>query len=609
MADEEVEVPTTTEVVVNIGDETIPADDDLWASEIETLIAEIDQRSRSARLQEVAIRNLGSDSEAFAREYYFSNRDQDESLSMLINYFLGYGITRLPTGSIEAPLTPIESIRYGERDAREVVGQRADGAQPNLDFLNIRGNDEDRAALSNWFEANWFQVPELVEYVNARLDKQTTDPRAPYALRNPAVSDPFEDMLSGVDEDKSLLPAIIDEWVEEQASNSKVIRTTTELGEEALLSFAYDDGPYQYGSVWDMMAGNGLGLMPAAFLQTLNDTDPQTYMSFQNELWALGYLEQPPNWGLVDQATRNAASLMYLTTVNQGFIQLENGGEFNLEEIRRYATAERLNEVANRRPDAAGRISDDFISQINDRVAELLAQAGVSTMSNEGQRKIADSIRAVVMAEGANRQGGTASETALADSVFKQFYSDAELSDSEADRESWADYIRIGDEGTDDAYLGIAQRSDVLSQERRDAISIDGALTVRNQMTPEEVIGTARANFVNWLPTDQNGAAVAVNDLSVDQIANALSKYAATLGLAHAKSQGYTHAQYLDMAEVARRGLADNPLYSDVEHLAENVFSGLDVEKKPDPFISDVMGALAGVGDPAVARRSRVRNV
>jgi hypothetical protein len=609
VADEEVEVPTTTEAVVNIGDDPIPADDDLWTSEIETLIAEINQRSRSARLQESAIRNLGADAKAFGREFYFSNRDQDESLSMLINYFLGYGITRLPTGGGEGgvALTPIEALRSGEKTVIDTVGGQ--GVRSGLDFLNPRGNPDDRDALTEWFTENWFQVPELVEYVNTKLDKQKTNPQAPFALRNPAATDEFEDMLSGIEADESLLPTITEEWVNETISSSKIIRTTSEAGEETLLSFAYDDGPYQYGSVWDMMAGNGLGLMPAAFLQTLNETDPETYMSFQNELWALGYLEGTPTWGVVDQATRDAASLMYLTTVNQGFIQMENGGEFNLEEIRRYATATRLNEIASLRPGGTGRTTDDIITQVNNRVSELLADAGITSTTTRGRDRIAEGVRAAVGDTEPNRQGGTVSENALADAVLQQFYADAELSDSEQDRESWADQIRIGDEGTDDAFLGIAQRSGVLSHDRRSNLGIDGALAVRNQMTPDEVLGTARSNFINWLPTDQAGNPIPVNDLSVDQIADAASKYGAMMGLGHAKSQGYSYGQYTDMAEVARRSLADNPLYPDVDRLAEDVFSGLDVEEQPDPFIAGIMGAISGVGDPAVARRSRVRNV
>lgn len=545
---------------------------------------------------------------------------------------------------------------------------RIPGGTQILDFTN----DADQVAFGEWLQNyGWQWIPEFRDIIKQAVtrvieaedpEKQTIEDDITRAIVENKVAglDPEEAAPEEEEEDLEYTPALMQGLMAEfgdlipdddvftdkgtllqQAFEEAAGWYTARLAKEsrwilvtkapndAILGktnvafvLSFDGTPYgDVNTIMDLFSGGQLGPPRAdAFLHDLWRNDPNKFRQLQQELYALGYMDDPianlgvePLWGDIS-TTGPDVTLQAFHDLQVDMLAESVKAERNLESLRPLDIRARL--VA-KRARAAGehatteqQLRAEVANEIGGRALQAVEDLG-QQITPKGQREIISRVNELVSEMSGSQQerlfgeGGTEREVALAEAVLAEFYG----------MPDWAEEVRFGHHDSAASYLNYARNVGAVSEKEYQMLE-SGTLTPNNYGRDKNNAGIrkdiATANFLKFLNHEgaRNVAGDQVLDLaesvSNEQIERALVMYANTVGLANLDVANAP--DYMSLVRRARNTLpALHEPNQELIEMGASVVEEMGIERStPVVALDAIARSMSGVGR---VQQSRIPNV
>jgi len=385
---------------------------------------------------------------------------------------------------------------------------------------------------------------------------------------------------------------------------------------------SFDGTPYgDVNTVMDLFSGGQLGPPRAdAFLHDLWRNEPNKFRQLQQELYALGYMDDPianlgvePLWG--DMSTTGPdVTLQAFHDLQVDMLAESVKAERNLESLRpldiRASLVAKRARAAGEHATTEQQLRTEVANEIGGRALQAVEDLG-QQITPKGQREIISRVNELVGEMSGGQQerlfgeGGTEREVALAEAVLAEFYG----------MPDWAEEVRFGHHDSAASYLNYARNVGAVSEKEYQMLE-SGTLTPNNYGRDKNDAGIrkdiATANFLKFLNHEgtRNVAGDQVLDLaesvSNEQIERALVMYANTVGLANLDVANAP--DYMSLVRRARNTLpALHEPNQELIEMGAGVVEKMGIERStPVVALDAIARSMSGVGR---VQQSRIPNV
>ena len=403
------------------------------------------------------------------KQMYFEGLSETAAFDKLTNYIVDSGVHILSESGISL------GAALEQQEASAGLG----GALGEMDVVDLKTPNGQRI-IRDYLKANW-----------QRIDTLKNDRRlqAEWGRGSPA---PFSE--------ESTVDTIIEEYIVELQRNADFFLLAPEnpdgTGQGIGIMTSFDGTTNgNVVSFNDMFSGGKIG--PLNLLPELRRARPEQITRWQQQLYAWGYLEDPPQvWGSIEpdaqgnMHTLDAAHRWQVAVFNEGTNMVSQarrasalkgspGTQSNIslsdlitadgtpraDRVLDRAIASQMSGESTQATDART-MRDRVITQAQDRVSKYLEATGrylpegSAMQIQSGLDQVLSGV-SVGRQESAFGQGGSPYERALAESILGQ------LSQRNSGTENWKDMLTFGTTNRDSSFFDYAARVGAVSERER----------------------------------------------------------------------------------------------------------------------------------------------
>ena len=554
----------------------------------------------------------------------------------VVNFFLGLGInsTELTGGGM--------GLVGNIWDARNKIG---DPAAANLapEVIDLQSK-VGRIKFNTYIVDGWLLVPEIVEQIAAKIptytDIRNLPPTAGFAEGDTGPLTALQNQFGGLipqaalfsegDADLILQTAyneVIDSYFKELSSRAQYliadpIANAVDSGVTKLgFVLSFDGTPFgEVDSVIDLFSGGNFGPGNSTQeLQKLATSDPNKFLQFQQELYAMGFMDAPSAWGelapMGPDPTVNAFHDLQTAMLGEDMRATLAGYTYSPDQVRANVIYERSKKAADVAV-TSDVVSRDFANRVQVIAAETIRDMG-HDLNQRGSRKLEAGIQKMMDAlspeesESLFSGGGIIEQTQIAEDALTAFYG----------TDDWSSLVSFGPRDTRRSYLEYSHLVGAISDEEFAKLSSLGAVSgvpdlTASEMDREWVFNQERAGVLEELTDARHDVAVsnfiggltgtgAEGAITEKDIESALVRYAHTVGAKQQAETGVT--DYRGMARQAweSRNMFVDPMF---EHYAEEVVEDMGVKRTPTDNVLNIISRGLG-GSGTQVPRSRFQNV
>ena len=431
-----------------------------------------DERSKQAETEPASVGAIIDANETgVMKQLYFEGLSETAAFDKLTNYIVDSGVHILSESGISL------GAALEQQEASAGLG----GALGAMDVVDLKTPNGQRI-IRDYLKANW-----------QRIDALKNDPRMLAAGGESGISGP---VLS----EEATVDTVIDQYMVGLQRNADFFLLAPEnpdgtgLGIGIMTSF---DGTTNGNVVSfnDMFSGGKIG--PLNLLPELRRARPEQIAMWQQQLYAWGYLEDPPAvWGSIEpdaqgnMHTLDAAHRWQVAVFNEGVNMVSQarrasaltgpqGTQSNIslsdlitadgtpraDRVMDRAIARQMSGESTRATDART-MRDRVVAQAQDRVGRYLEATGRylpegSAMQIQSGLNQALSGLSAEDQESAFGQGGSPYERALAESILGKLYGGTG---------NWKDMLTFGTTNRDSSFFDYANRVGAVSERERDLL-------------------------------------------------------------------------------------------------------------------------------------------
>jgi len=552
----------------------------------------------------------------------------------VVNFFLGLGInsTELTGGGM--------GLAGNVLDVRAQLLQGGDPHRLAPEVIDLRSNIG-RTQFNTYITDGWLLVPEIIKQIAAKIptytDIRNLPPTAGFdtgtltALQNQFGGlIPKEALFSEGDADLILQTAyneVIDSYFKELSSRAQYliadpIANAVDSGVTKLgFVLSFDGTPFgEVDSVIDLFSGGNFGPGNATqHLQKLATSDPNKFLQFQQELYAMGFMDAPSAWGelapMGPDPTVNAFHDLQIAMLGEDMRSRTAGYTYSPDQVRANVIHKRSKEAADVAV-TSDVVSRDFADRVQTIATETIRDMG-HDLNQKGSRKLEAGIQKMMDAlspeesESLFSGGGIIEQTQIAEDALAAFYG----------TDDWSGLVSFGPRDTRRSYLEYSHLVGAISDEEFAKLSSLGAVSgvpdlTASEMEGEWVFNQERAAALEELTDARHDVAVsnfiggltgtgAEGTITEKDIESALVRYAHTVGSKQQAETGVT--DYRGMARQAweSRNMFVDPMF---EHYAEEVVEDMGVKRTPTDNVLNIISRGLG-GSGTQVPRSRFQNV
>ena len=407
------------------------------------------------------------------KQIYYEGLSEEAVFDRLTNYLADSGVNILAESGISL------GAAIEQQEANAGMG----GTLGEMHVLNLQ-DPAARDEVRQYLQANWQRIPAIADRMYQGYPTEG-------GFSGGAI--PAEaDQQSQVDK-------MIDEYLVEMTRNADTLLLTPENPDgsgDAIGFITSFDGTTQGGieSFNDLFAGGKIGHMN--LLPMLLRARPEQIAFWQQQLYAWGYLEDPPEvWGSVEpdaqgnRHTLDAAQRWQVAVVQEGIDMVRQGrraayqagppgtsgpslsdlitadGTPRADRVLDAAIARQMSGESTRATEARA-MRDNVVAQAQDRVNNYLEATGRylpegSAAQIQGELDKALSGLSAERQESAFGQGGSPYERALAESILGR------LSQTVNGTDKWKDMLTFGTTNRDSSFFDYAARVGAVSERER----------------------------------------------------------------------------------------------------------------------------------------------
>ena len=556
----------------------------------------------------------------------------------VVNFFLDLGMysTELTRGGMGL-VGNIKDIRQTmlsdeDPDVREL-------APEVIDLRSEVGHTKFTTYIAN----GWLLIPEIVEQIAAKIPTYTDISKLPPTAEFPETVDedkgilsalrnqfggliPQDPLFADIDTDLILRTAyneVIDSYFKELSSRAKylVVDPIANAGESGVtkIGFVLSFDGTSFGevdSVIDLFSGGHFGPGNSTqHLQRLATSDPNKFLQFQQELYAMGFLEAPAVWGQLTPAgadpTINAFHDLQIAMLGEDMRARTANYVYSPDQVRANIIRQRSEQAADFAV-TSDVVSRDFANRVQTIAAETIRDMG-HDLNQRGSRKLEAGIQKMMDAlspeesESLFSGGGIMEQTQIAKDALAAFYG----------TDDWSGLVSFGPRDTRRSYLEYSRLVGAISDEEFARLSsitpTEGEdyqdYGMRQRTGTIERVGedlsdarhdVAVSNFISGLIG--TGAEGTITERDVE---NALVRYAHTVG---SKQQAETGA--MDYGGMARQAWEGRRMFADpmFEGYAAGVVEDMGIKRTPTDAVLNIISRGLG-GSGTQVPRSRFQNV
>ena len=449
------------------------------------------------------------------RQIYYKNISDEAAFDKVTNWAAGTGMQLAATG---------QSLYDALKSAATVLDENFSSQLYNL------GNEEHFKEVKNYFMTNWENVPEISGRVGF----------------SGGAGVPLED-------------AVEEYMASIRATSPWMLVMPNDAGAGRIGLITTFDGTMHgtIDSLNDLTSGGRIG--PMNFLVRLQQARPEQLIRWQQELYAWGYLEHPPEvWGqLTPDAsgippTLAAAQTWQVELFNVGTemtnagIDLSGDGTPRADRLMDVTLGRRASFVRDKTT-STQLLRQRVVNQAQQRVSDYLDNTGrmlpegaIMQLQNGLQREL-DKMNPSRYEEMFG-EGGSVMERALAENLLKEFYGGTE---------EWPDMLMFGN-GSKEEFWDYSQMVGAVSEEER-ALLMSGG-TSRKEWGPpgtsDELRGVEKdvavATMLKFVG-DESGDKRFL-DMTVNDLVNGLNVYMHTVGQSRGMTRNFSQRDLIEMA-------------------------------------------------------------
>lgn len=398
-------------------------------------------------------------------------------------------------------------------------------------YMMDLNNDEDRQTVVEYFTANWETVKPISDIVKAGGGRIILDDVVQDYVSDIQQTSPFMLMLPG------------------------------SPGEGMIGVIPTFDGT-AHGTITslnDLTTGGKIG--PLNLLPFLKSARPEQLVMWQQQLYAWGYLERPPEvWGQLTPdrtgvpPTLTAAHTWQIDVFNVGIELTREGVEISPDGTPRAdrvldTTIARRAAYTTPKTTSDRALKDEVIGNAAQRVSDYLTATGryLPTGAVEQLRhgltrelnKLSPS-----RSEELFGQGGSRRERLLAENLLREFYG----------IDDWGAALMVGN-GSFEQFYDYSQMVGAVSEEERNLLEAGGLARrnydpgLQNRNVNEAQQDVAVAALLKFLGDE--GSAQDIMGMNVNDLVNALNVYSHTLGSSRGMTRNFTQRDLIEMASRA----------------------------------------------------------
>ena len=426
------------------------------------------REAEAAETEPASVTSIVDANIGIMKQIYYEGLSEEAAFDKLTNWVAGSGVNVLAESgvSLGAALEQQEQTQGGPLGDMHIYS-----------LLDEPGRDQ----IRKYLQANWQRIDDLKN--NPRMS-------AIPQWQAGAISGPMLPEDAAID-------TVIEDYIVEISRNADFLLLAPEdpSGTGDAIGFITSFDGTTHGNVIsfnDMFSGGRVG--PMNFLPLLRRARPEQIAMWQQQLYAWGYLEQPPEvWGQItpdaqgNMHTLDAAHRWQVAVFNEGVSMVRDAqraspfvpappiselvaadGTPRADRVLDRAIAGQMSGESTRATDART-MRDRVVAQAQDRVGKYLEATGRylpegSAMQIQSGLDQALSGLSAERQESAFGQGGSPYERALAESIL------GKLSQRNNGTGNWKDMLTFGTTNRDSSFFDYAARVGAVSERERDLL-------------------------------------------------------------------------------------------------------------------------------------------
>ena len=417
---------------------------------------------------------IDPDQKRIMKQIYYEGLSEEAAFDRLTNYLADSGVNILAESGISL------GAAIEQQEASAGLG----GTLGEMHVLNLQ-DPAAREKVRQYLQANWQRIPAIAE-----------------GMQVPPQGGFSGGAIPSEQDQQAMVDKKIDEYIVEISRNADTLLLTPENpdGTGDAIGFITSFDGTTHGDIVsfnDMFAGGRIGHMN--LLPMLLRARPEQIAMWQQQLYAWGYLENPPEvWGSVEpdaqgnRHTLDAAQRWQVGVVQEGIDMVRQArraayqtgppgapgpslsdlitadGTPRADRVLDQAIARQMSGESTRATDART-MRDRVVAQAQDRVGKYLEATG-RYLPEGSAMQIQSGLDQVLGGLSAERQesafgqGGSPYERALAESIL------GKLSQRNDGTGNWKDMLTFGTTNRDSSFFDYAARVGAVSERERDLL-------------------------------------------------------------------------------------------------------------------------------------------